>query len=238
MFHLFSSRTFLKLVVLFFGLSLPALGQQPAADPKEKEVKNRVRFICVSSLENEQQVVLASRNEKGEWQEFGAVKLRSSFVTDWLPAGAGELHLALREAEGLKSVCKFNYPASARRALVVLIADPQKKIYRADVIDPQKMEFGKGSVLIVNFSSQAGMVVLGSQKVSVGSGQRVVAKPGLESNGMYRMLVAYIDSEKKPVPCYDRYIPGNPDSRDMMFLFPDPTVGFKVFSIPMFGELE
>jgi hypothetical protein len=55
---------------------------------------------------------------------------------------------------------------------------------------------------------------------------------------MYRMLVAYPDADKKPVPCYDRYIPGNPDSRDLLFLFPDPTLGLKVFSLPMFGELE
>jgi hypothetical protein len=51
-------------------------------------------------------------------------------------------------------------------------------------------------------------------------------------------MVAYEDAAKKPVACYDRYIPGNPDSRDMLFLFPDQTPGFKVFSLPMFGELD
>jgi hypothetical protein len=196
-FHLSSTRTFLKLAILSFGLLLPAPGQQPAADPKKEEGRMRVRFICVSSLENEQELVLASHNDKGEWQELGKVKLRPSFIMDWVPAGAGELHLAIREAEGLKSVCQFKYPTAAPRALVVLIADTQNKVYRASVMNPAELQFTKGSVLLINFSSLPGMVLLGSKKVTVNSGQRVVAKPALETNGMYRMMVAYLDPDKK-----------------------------------------
>jgi hypothetical protein len=55
---------------------------------------------------------------------------------------------------------------------------------------------------------------------------------------MYRLLVAYQDAANKPVPCYDRYLHGNPDSRDMLFLFPDNQNGLRVFSLPMFGELD
>ncbi len=214
------------------------MGQQSDANPKERDREPQLRFICVSSLEEDQEVVLASRDDKGDWKELGTVELRSAYITGWLPAGEDKLHLALREEGTLKSVCQFEYPASTRHALVVLIADPQKKVYRADVIDPQEMGFGKGSVLIVNFTSKAGMVVLGSRKVSVSSGQRAVAKPALESNGMYRMMVAYLDPDRKTVPCYDRYVSGNPDSRDMIFLFPDPTLGIQVFSLPLFGEFD
>ena len=238
MFHYFPTRPFLKFAVLFFGLLAPAMGQQPDASPKEKESKPQLRFICVSSLADKQEVVLASKDDKGNWAELGTVELRPSFITDWLPAKAGELHLALRQEGTLKSICHFQYPDAARRALVVLIADPQKKVYMADAIDPAKLAFAKGSILIVNFSSQTGMVFLGSKKLTVNSGQRAVEKPAVENNGMYRMLVAYADQDQKIVPCFDRYIPGNPDSRDMLFLFPDPTLGLKVFSLPMFGEIE
>jgi hypothetical protein len=55
---------------------------------------------------------------------------------------------------------------------------------------------------------------------------------------MYRMLVAYEDEKRQPVPCYDRYVQGNPDSRDLLFLLPDPTLGIKVFSLPIFGALD
>jgi hypothetical protein len=237
MFHHFPVPLIPKFAVFFFGLILPALGQEPAETPKEQEKKSQIRFICVSSLADGQEVVLASKDDKGEWLELGMVKLRPSFITDWLPAKSGVLHLALREAETLKSIGKFDLGA-ARRALVVLIANPPKKSYIASVIDPAKLAFAKGSVLVINFSSQPGMVLLGSKKLTINSGQRELAKPAVESNGMYRMLVAYPDADKKPVPCYDRYIPGNPDSRDLLFLFPDPTLGLKVFSLPMFGELE
>lgn len=238
MFHSFSSRSSLRLAVVFFGLLLPAMGQEPAANPNEREKKPQLRLICVSSLAQNQEVILASLDAKGEWLEHGKVGLRPSFITDWLPAATGKLHLVVRQEGALKSIGQFNYPANARRALVVLLADPQKKVYIANVIDPEKMKFDKGSVLIANYTSQAGMVVLGTNKLSVKAGQRVVAKPALESNGMYRMLVAYLDSERKAVPCFDRYISGDPNSRDMVFLFPDSTLGFKVFSLPMFGELD
>jgi hypothetical protein len=237
MFHDFPVPPFLKLAVLFFGLLLPALAQEPAATPNEEDAKPQLRFICISSLADEQEVVLASKDDKGEWLELGKVKLRSSFITEGVPAKSGELHLALREEGTLKSIGKFNLGA-ARRALVVLIADPPKKSYMASVIDPEKLAFSKGSVLVINFSSLPGMVLLGSKKLAVNPGQREVAKPTLESNGMYRMLVAFLDPNKQTVPCYDRYIPGNPNSRDLLFLLPDPTHGLKVFSLPVFGEME
>jgi hypothetical protein len=236
--HCVPSWPFLKSAVLFLGLVLPAPGQQPAEMPNGRETRPQLRFVCVSSLAENHEVVIAAKDDKGNWLELGTVGLRPSFITDWLPAQTGELHLALREKETLKSICRFQYPETARRALVVLIADPQRKVYLPNVVDPEKMGFTKGSVLVVNFSSQPGMVLLGTHQLTINSGQREVAKPILENNGMYRMMVAYPDANKKPVPCYDRYIPGNPNSRDMLFLFPDQTLGFKVFSLPMFGELE
>ncbi len=238
MFPNYSTPPFLKFAVLFFGLLLPAAGQESVPAPKERDAKPLLRFICVSSLAADQQVVFAAKDDEGRLLELGAVELRPSLITPWLPAKAGELHLALREDGTLKSICRFQYPAAARRALVVLIADLKEKAYKADAIDPEKLEFAKGSVLIVNFSSQTGMVLLGSKKVTVNSGQRAVAAPALESNGMYRLMAAYLDPDKKTVPCYDRYIPGSPDSRDLLFLFPDATLGLKVFSLPLFGELE
>jgi len=205
MFHDLPSRPLLKFAVLFFGLLVPAVGQESEETPKERKAQPQLRFVCVSSLTETQELILASKDDKGEWLELGKVGLRPSFITDWLPAKAGELHLALREEGTLKSICRFQYPETARRALVVLIADPQRKIYMTNVVDPAKMGFAKGSVLIANFSSQPGLVLLGTSKLTIKSGQRQVAKPGLESNGMYRMMVAYLDADKTPVPCYDRF---------------------------------
>lgn len=229
---------FLRFPVLFAAFLLPALGQQPDAKAEEKKKQPHIRFICVAALKEDQEFILASRNEEGKWQELGPVQLRSSFITNWFPAQPGELHLTVREADTLKSICTFSYPANCRRAMAVLLPDPSKNSYRADVLDPEKMSFRKGSVLAVNFSKTNGFMLLGTKSITIPAGQRVVAEPALEANGMYRLMVAYQGADKKPMTCYDRYIPGNPDSRDMLFLFSDPTVGLKVFSLPMFGELD
>jgi hypothetical protein len=223
---------------LFGVFLLPALGQAPDPKPDEKKKQPLVRFICVSALTEDQKVVLASRDPEGKWLELGSLMLRSSFITEWLPAKPGELHLAVREGETLKSIGHFTYPADGRRAMAVLLPNPEKKIYDTFVVDPEKIGMVKGSVLAVNFSKQTGLLLLGTNKVSVPSGQRVVAKPTLEANGMYRLMVAYQDAQNKPVPCYDRYLVGNPDSRDMLFLFPDKTLGLRIFSLPIFGELD
>lgn len=236
---LFPSLPLLKSAILCLALLSPVTGQENTPPPDEKKDRPRLRLICVSSLKADQKVLLASRDDKGEWLELGKVGLRAPFITDWLPAKKGEtLHLTIPESDGPKSICSFKYPASARRLLVVLIADPVKRNYIASVFDPEKISFAKGSVLVVNFSTKPGIVALGTKKVMVGSGEKSVINPALEQNGMYRMLVAYQGEDKKLVPCYDRYLQGNPDSRDLMFLFPDQSLGLRVFTLPIFGSFE
>ncbi len=216
-----------------------AFGQELETAADSEKSKPKLRFICVSSLVEDQKVVLASRDEKGGWKELGELSIRPSFITDWVPVVAGELHLALREEGTLKSICHFSYPTGTRRGMAILAADPRNQEYRANVFDPEKIAFAKGSVLVVNLSPQtSGIVLLGSNKVTIQSGQQVVAKPALENNGMYRMMVAHLGADKKPVPCYDRYTSGNPDSRDILFLVPDPALGLRALSLPIFGELE
>lgn len=231
-------RSLLNSAFLLLAMLVPVMGQQDVEQPGEKKDQAKLRLICISSLESDQELTLASRNEKGEWLELGKAAIRPSFISDWLSAKPGELHLTLPGDEGPKSICRFNYPADARRILVVLIADPRKKVYRAGVFDPDKMAFSKGSVLAINFSSRPGILVLGSKKTSIAAGGQSVIKPALENNGMYRMLVAYEDADRKPVPCYDRYVQGNPDSRDLLFLIPDQSVGLKVFTLPIFGDFN
>lgn len=226
------------LAALLAALLLPAHAQPRDTKAEEKKKQQQVRFICVSALTENQELHVATRDEEGTWEELGTLEVKSAFITGWVPAKPGQLHLAVREGEELKSVAQFNYPSTSRRAMVVLLPDQEKKKYNALVVDPEKIGLAKGSVLVVNFSQQKGFLLLGTSKVTVLPGQRVVAKPALEANGMYRMMVAYEDEAGQAVACYDRYLPGNPDSRDMLFLFPDETIGLEVFSLPIFGELD
>ena len=55
---------------------------------------------------------------------------------------------------------------------------------------------------------------------------------------MYRMLVGYLNEEKKVVGCYDRFLSANPDTRKFFMLFPDPDMGLRVFSLSEFGPFK
>jgi hypothetical protein len=214
------------------------LCQEPAAQVNEEEKQSLVRLVCVSSLKEDQEVVLATKNEKGEWAEFGEAVLRSPFITDWLPVKAGQIKLAIREAESLKEIASFTYPAATSRAIVVLLPDTENGRYLTHVFDPSKLGFKKGTTLAVNYSKLNGAVALGSAKVILKPGENKVIKPQAEANGMFRMLAAYETPEKETVVCYDRYIPLNEQSRDILLLFPDKTLGLRVFSLSDFGPFE
>lgn len=214
-----------------------AAGQTPGADDKDKN-KPKVRIICVASHSEDQQVVLATRNEDGDWNELAEMKLKSPLISDWQPARAGRLHIALREAEGLREIGAFNYPTGAKRAVVVIFPDGENARYRTEVFDPVKLSFVKGTTLVINYSRLQGAVALGSLKATLKPGESKVLRAQPEANGMFRLLAAYETAEKQTVVCYDRYIPASKESRDILFLLPDPTLGLRVFSLSEFGPFE
>jgi hypothetical protein len=234
--YLLPSRSFLTFSALFLAFLSPALGQKSGPKSDEKKSKPQLRLVCVTSLAEEQEIVLASSDEKGALVELGTATLRPSLVSDWLPAKVGDLHLALRGEKTLKSIGHFQYPADTARALVVLIANVEKNAYEATVVDPEKTGFIKGSVLIINFSPRTGLVSLGAKENKVEAGQKVLAKPTLDGNGMHPVVASYLDADANPVLCYDRLVSGNPNSRNMLFLLPDEAAGLRVLSLTIFGE--
>ena len=191
MFHHLLARPLVKISAILLGSLTLAVAQADQAPPGKKESKPQLRIICVASLSEDQETILASRDDEGNWQEHGAFELRSSFIT-----------------------------------------------YSADVIDPGKLNFIKGSTLVVNYSALPGAVVLGAARTSIKSGERLILKPKPDANGMYRMMAAYSDSNKELVPCYDRYVSSNEEARDIILLLPDPTLGLKVFSLSEFGPFN
>ncbi len=236
--RLLSSRSFLTFSALFLAFVSPVLGQKSGSKSDERKSKPQLRVICATSLAEEQEIVLASSDENGALVELGTVTLKPSLVSENLPAKVGDLHVALREGTTLKSIGHFQYPADATHALVVLIANQEKKTYEATVVDPEKAGFIKGSVLIINLSPRNGVVSLSSKENKVEAGQQVLAKPTLDGNGMYPVAVSYLDADANAVSCYDRLVSGNPNSRNMLLLLPDDTVGLNVLSLTLFGEIE
>jgi len=238
MYHWSPSRSFLTFTTLLVAFLAPAMGQTSGSKANGKKSTPQLRFICVTSLAEDQEVVLALSDDNGALVELGTTALRTSLVTDWLPATAGDLHLALREEKTLKSICHFQYPADTRRALVVLIANAEKNGYDSTVVDPEKAEFVKGSVMVFNFSPHTGMLLLDTKEEKVEPGQQRIIKPTPAENGMYRMMASYLDADGKTVSCYDRQVSDNQNSRKFIFLLPDKTMGLRLLSLPIFGDLE
>lgn len=231
-------RPFLLAICLPVVAATP-LHAQEAAPEAEKEAAPAMRILCVGSLSgDEEEIVLASKTEEGEWKEITVFKLRSSFVTDWMKTASGELHLAKRGAEGLVPIGSFRLKEGTRRSIVILLPDKEKMTYRADVIDPKELGFRKGAVLVVNYSRIPAVVMLGTKRTDVKPGERVAARAVANEDGMYRMLAGYKNESDEIVACYDRYVPDNPDSRDFLMLFPDPVGGLRVYSLPEFGPFE
>jgi hypothetical protein len=233
-------RVFLLLLPLFL-ITFSVHGEPEVLPGVKSDVKkpaHSLRILCVSSLKESEELILASQDENGAWHEFSTIKLRSSFITDWLPAATGQLHLAVKTGDAFTSKCRFTYPEGASKPVVVLLPDVQKQVYLADVIDPSKLQFAKGSTLLINYSPLPGAVMLGTQRLTVKPGERIVSKPVAEANGMFRMLVAYADKSQKIIPCYDRYLPVNPEARDFLLLFPDPANGLRVYDLAEFGPFE
>lgn len=218
--------------------TLAAAFLSPVSGADRKGDKPHLRVVCAASLEENQPVLLASRDDNGKFKKLGELELRSALVSEWLPAQAGELHLVTKEKAELKSLGQFTYPAGASRVFVMIQADPVKKTYNMAVINPQGAKFEKGSVFICNFSQKSVSVALGNTEAKVESGRQSLAKPALEDNGMYRLTVSIIEGEEEPKMYYDRQVSGNPDSRDLLFILSDESGGIKVQNLPIFGDLD
>jgi hypothetical protein len=230
----YSFRPILWLSALFGAFLSPATGKSPASG-KDKPL---MCIVCVSSLNESQEVILAARDAKDAWQELGKTSLRASMITDWLPARAGELHFAEQSGGTLKSIGHFTYPKNSSRGLVILVANPATKTYNAQFVDPKKAKFKKGSFLIYNFSAQPASVFLGPNEHKIEAGHHAVAKPTLEGNGMFRMQVTRPGKDNLSEACYDRYTPANQDSHSVICLLPDEKSGLRVVSLPLFSEIE
>jgi hypothetical protein len=228
------SRFFLSVAAVSIGLLLPSFGKKPG----KKEEEPSLRIVCVSTIAEDQEVVLATKDEDGKLKEHATTQLRSSSITDKLPAMAGDLHLALKEDKGLKSLCQFTCPAGASRLLVVLRTNAANDAYEAHVVNLNEAGFEKSTMLMVNFSTSAALVQLGADEHKLEAGQQMVAKQTPGESDKYRLQAFRLEPDGKSVLCYDRFFSSNPNTRGMLFLLPDKSRGIKVFTLPIFGDFD
>lgn len=212
---------------------------QTESAPEKKPEGVTIRILCVQSLSAaEEESILATKTADGNWIEHGTVTLRSPFITPWLQIPRGTIHLIKKDHDKIVSFGSFLIPPTSERFVVMLLPDTAKNVYRTHVIDPGKLEFQKGKALIINYGNVPAMVKMGKLTVTVNPGQQIAQRIETNEDGMYRLLVAHLDTEKKIIPCYDRFVSSNPKTRKFILLFSDPKTGLRAMTLSEFGPFE
>lgn len=212
---------------------------QAAPAPEKKEEGAMVRIVCVQTLTGKDEAItLAQKKEDGKWIESGELTLSSSFITEWIRVPVGLNDIVRKNAAELTSIGSFTISPTMKRAILILLPDVEKKVYRVQTIDPAKLEFRKGKALIVNYSKIPALVKMGKQTNTVASGQQVVETITADANGMYPMLIGHLDKDNNTVLCYDHRVSSNPSTRTFILLFSDPDTGLRAMTLSEFGPFE
>lgn len=212
---------------------------QAAPDPEKKEEGTMVRIVCVQSLSGKDEpVTLAKKTDAGKWIESGDLTLRSALITDWTRVPVGLNHIVRKNGAELASIGSFTISPTMKAAILILLPDVAKKVYRVHLIDTAKLEFRKGKAIIVNYSTIPALVKMGKQTNTVAPGQQVVEAIKADADGMYPMLIGHLDKDKNTVLCYDRRISSNPNTRTFILLFSDPDTGLRAMTLSEFGPFE
>jgi hypothetical protein len=232
-------RVFDTLLILAAVLSAGICLAQPDTAPSEKKEAVMIRMLCVQSLTGkEEEALLATKAEDGNWMEHGTVTLRSPYITPWLRVPLGTIHLVRKDRGETLSLGSFLIPKNTKNSIVLLFPDTGKNIYRTQVIDPGNLGFRKGKALIANYGNIPAMVQMGKTSVTVNPGKQVVETINADKDGMYRLMIAQMDKDQKIVPCYDRFVSSDPQTRKFILLFPDPKSGLRAMSLSEFGPFE
>lgn len=233
--HAASSSLFI-LATLFLTESGRA---EPPATSEKKQEGTMVRIVCVQSLNGgDEAITLAQKKEDGKWTESGDLTLSSTFITDWMRVPVGLNHIVRKNGAELTSIGSFTISPAMKGAILILLPDVEKNVYRVQTIDPAKLEFRKGKALTVNYSKIPALVNMGKKTSTLAPGQQLVETITADGDGMHPMMIGHLDKDKKTVLCYDRRVSSNPNTRTFILLFPDPDTGLRAMTLSEFGPFE
>lgn len=208
--------------------------------PGKKKEGAMVRIVCVQSLsgDKDEEITFAKKTEDGKWIQSGDLSLRSSIITDWVRVPVGLNHVVRKEAGEFISLGSFTISPTISGAVLILIPDLEKKVYRIQLIDPAKLEFRQGKALIVNYSNITALVNMGKETKTVAPGKQLVETIPADADDMYPLVIGYLDKDKKSILCYDKRASSHPSTRTFILLFPDSDTGLRAMSLSEFGPFE
>ncbi|MGB0744509.1 MAG: hypothetical protein ACPGSB_08275 [Opitutales bacterium] len=223
--------------LLFFFVSLLFLQVSLLADDSSKNVTIRIMLPLMPSGPLDCAVV--TRDEEGQWKEHTPLNVRPAFISKWIQVPRTELGLRFQEDGEPLPVLSFMVHEEIKRALVVVLPGEEEGKFNTHIIDGEETtDFGAGDILLVNLSTVTCSVSLGDESTTAKPGDTLVARPSLDSNRMYQLLVGYKDGKDDLVTCHDRYVRPDQSARGYLLLIHDPKNKVRVVRVTEFGKFE
>jgi hypothetical protein len=116
----------------------------------------------------------------------------------------------------------------------ILIAGPKHEVapYRVIVLDAAEQQFGKGKVLIQNFTPHTVAGVFGGKAAKILSGKSELIEPGIDQAADMAQVTLAKQTGQAWEPFYDTRWPGKADYRSYLLLLPREDGSINAFVMP------
>jgi len=232
-----------------FLLIIGLCAQDDAAAPAKK-LPHSVRLLCVDEVAQATQLVLAEETEQG-WVGRWRVGVSEQTLSNRLGFQTRTIGVAIDPTPPLKNGPFHAAPTMIKENLIVkpfaemvlsasdsvtaiLIAGPKHEVapYRVIVLDAAEQQFGKGKVLIQNFTPHTVAGVFGGKAAKILSGKSELIEPGIDQAADMAQVTLAKQTGQAWEPFYDTRWPGKADYRSYLLLLPREDGSINAFVMP------
>ena len=232
-----------------FLLIIGLCAQDDAAAPAKK-LPHSVRLLCVDEVAQATQLVLAEETEQG-WVGRWRVGVSGQTLSNRLGFQTRTIGVAIDPTPPLKNGPFHAAPTMIKENLIVkpfaemvlsasdsvtaiLIAGPKHEVapYRVIVLDAAEQQFGKGKVLIQNFTPHTVAGVFGGKAAKILSGKSELIEPGIDQSADMAQVTLAKQNGQAWEPFYDTRWPGKADYRSYLLLLPREDGSINAFVMP------
>ena len=243
----------MKRIFLYFSaafLLIIGLCAQADAAATAKKLPHSVRLLCVDEVAQATQLVLAEETEQG-WVGRWRVGVSGQTLSNRLGFQTRTIGVAIDPTPPLKNGPFHAAPTMIKENLIVkpfaemvlsasdsvtaiLIAGPKPEVapYRVIVLDAAEQQFGKGKVLIQNFTQHTVAGVFGGKAAKILSGKSELIEPGIDQAADMAQVTLAKQNGQAWEPFYDTRWPGKADYRSYLLLLPREVGSINAFVMP------
>lgn len=237
---------------LFAACLILAAAHAQSPPPAAPRADHRLRLLCVEAVAGADRLVVLEKSDKG-WIPRWRLTVSSGFLADPLacrtrvlglgidpapPPATGDFNGPATPITGPLPVTpflEFRLPAAATTTAVLIVdpaaTDPQHP-YRVLVLDTTPADFGAGSILVQNLTTDQIAGVFGGKSAKIAPGQSQLVRPGIDHEpGMAQISLARAAGTEWTVFCDTRW-PAQPDYRRYLLLLPRQDGSIHPFVMP------